>query len=49
MNNATVWHEELYEAYPTNVEFKNGLAIACQDLGKTATAHGQPGTGLRLV
>ena len=25
--------KELYEAYPTNVDFKNGLAVSCQWLG----------------
>ena len=40
MNNYHRLEQELYEAYPTNVEFKNGLAIACQYLGSTAAAQG---------
>ncbi len=32
--------EELYEAYPQNVEFKNGLAISYSRLGDTHRALG---------
>jgi tetratricopeptide (TPR) repeat protein len=32
---------ELYQEYPNQVEFKNGLAISCQFLGNTHTALGQ--------
>jgi tetratricopeptide (TPR) repeat protein len=33
--------EELYEAYPDNVTFKNGLAISYEKLGETFTTLGQ--------
>ena len=32
--------KELYEAYPENVSFKNGLAISYQNLGNTQTSLG---------
>jgi tetratricopeptide (TPR) repeat protein len=32
--------KELYEAYPTNVSFKNGLAISYEKLGSTHSALG---------
>ena len=32
--------EELYEAYPQNVSFKNGLAISYSKLGETHTSLG---------
>ena len=33
--------QELYEAFPQNVNFKNGLAISYEKLGSTYTALGQ--------
>jgi len=40
--------KELYDAYPTNVSFKNGLAISYEKLGDTHTALGNLEQALRF-
>ena len=40
--------KELYESYPNNVSFKNGLAISYQFLGNTHTSSGHLEQALRF-